>query len=138
MSFSQTIADNFAMLVDWEERYAYLIELGKAMPESDATLRQDDNKVQGCASQVWIRATPFINPAGDRCLHFEADSDAMIVRGLIAILMSLVNDQSVQAIQASDPLAFFKELSLDSHLSGQRANGLAAMIARIQSDARHA
>jgi cysteine desulfuration protein SufE len=121
------IAETFAFLDEWEDRYRYVIDLGKAMPDLDPSLQVPATKVDGCASQVWI--VPEIE---GQVLNFTGTSDAMIVRGLIAVLLSLYNGKTAQealAIDAPDKLA---GLGLDQHLSAQRSNGLRAMIARIR------
>ncbi|MEO0911557.1 MAG: SufE family protein [Pseudomonadota bacterium] len=125
------IAGNFEFLEDWEDRYRYVIELGKEMPELAAALRVDATKVEGCASQVWI--VPEIDGHGPSAqLSFQGDSDAMIVRGLIAILITLYSGKSASEILSIDPEAAFKRLGLSGHLSAQRSNGLRAMVARIR------
>ncbi|MEM8787552.1 MAG: SufE family protein [Pseudomonadota bacterium] len=134
-SFAQIAAD-FEFLDDWEDRYRYVIDLGKAMPALDDTLRGPETKVDGCASQVWL--VPRIEGAGDAArLHFDGDSDALIVRGLIAVLRALYNGSSAAAALEIDAAAAFRGLGLDQHLSAQRSNGLRAMIARIRTIAEH-
>ena len=128
------IRDDFALLDDWEDRYRYVIELGRALPDFPEALRTDANKVRGCASQVWI-ATTITGSDGARRLHFEGDSDAHIVRGLIAILFALYQDATPQEILDSDPQTVFTEFGLAEHLTQQRSNGLASMVARIRADA---
>ena len=125
------IADEFAVLGDWEERYRYVIDLGKDLaPLSDAE-RTDANKVRGCASQVWL----VTEPQADGTLSFRGDSDAHIVRGLIAILLRLYSGQAPADILAFDAKAAFETLGLSGALSSQRSNGLASMVARIRRDA---
>lgn len=128
------IRDDFALLDDWEDRYRYVIELGRQLPPLPEELRTEANKVRGCASQVWIATR--IEGAGDsRRMHFEGDSDAHIVRGLIAILFALYQEKSPADIAALDPQAVFKDLGLAEHLTQQRSNGLASMVARVRADA---
>lgn len=128
------IRDDFALLDDWEDRYRYVIELGRQLPEFPEAMRTDANKVRGCASQVWI-ATRIDEKDGSRHLHFEGDSDAHIVRGLIAILFALYQDATPDEILSSDPQSVFTEFGLAEHLTQQRSNGLASMVARIRADA---
>lgn len=128
------IAADFELLESWEDRYRYVMELGRAMPDLPEADKTEANKVRGCASQVWLVTQTSGSPA-DPILHFAGDSDAHIVRGLVAILLKLIQDKSASAIAAADPLAAFAALGLKEHLSAQRANGLASMVARIKSDA---
>lgn len=123
----EEIVDNFAFLEDWEDRYRYVIELGRDMPPLDDALRSDGAKVQGCASQVWL--VPSVDDAGR--LDFVGDSDAMIVRGLIAILRALFCGERLSEIPAIDAQAELGRLGLESHLSAQRSNGLKAMVRRL-------
>ncbi len=131
-----TIREDFAFLDDWEDRYRYVIELGKALGQFDEALRTDKNKVAGCVSQVWL-ATRITTSAetGTPVLAFSGDSDAMIVRGLVAILIALYNNKSAQEITAIDAPALLKDLGLHEHLTPQRSNGLASMVERIRADA---
>lgn len=128
------ITDDFALLDDWEDRYRYVIELGRQLPQFPEEFRNDENKVRGCASQVWI-ATRSTEENGQTRLHFEGDSDAHIVRGLIAIVFALYQDATPSEILQGDAQAVFTELGLAEHLTQQRSNGLASMIARIRNDA---
>ncbi|MEM6618390.1 MAG: SufE family protein [Pseudomonadota bacterium] len=129
-AFEETV-ETFEFLEDWEDRYRHVIDLGKAMAPLDEALKVDATKVDGCASQVWI--VPHIDGTGANAkFRFEGDSDAMIVRGLIALLHQLYNDQSVATVVTTDAGEAFGRLGLDSHLSAQRSNGLRAMIGRIQ------
>lgn len=130
------IRANFAVLDEWEDRYRYVIELGRTLQPLPDELRTDTNKVRGCASQVWL-ATHIARAAGNPSplLTFLADSDAHIVRGLIAILFAIYDRKSVDDILAVDPNPIFAELGLNEHLTPQRSNGLASMVARIRSDA---
>ena len=125
------LKDEFDLLGDWEERYRYVIELGRDLaPLSDAE-RSDANKVRGCASQVWL----VTEPQADGTLRFRGDSDAHIVRGLIAILLRLFSGRGPAEILAFDTAAAFETLGLKGALSQQRSNGLASMAARIRRDA---
>jgi cysteine desulfuration protein SufE len=123
----EDIADTFAFLDDWEDRYRHLIDLGKAMPPLDSTFKVPAFKVDGCASQVWIR--PQLE-AGQ--MEFQGDSDAMIVRGLIALLHALYAGLPMGDVAAVDPAAEFGRLGLNDHLSAQRSNGVRAMVERIR------
>ena len=126
------IRDTFAFLDEWEDRYRYVIDLGKAMPPLDEALRVPATKVDGCASQVWI--APEIEGTGSEAVfRFQGDSDAMIVRGLIAVLSALYNGRTVEQVLATDAGESFNELGLIEHLSAQRSNGLRAMVERIKS-----
>lgn len=128
------IRDDFAFLESWEDRYRYVMELGRTLPPLDDGLRNDANKVRGCASQVWLSSrTESINGAPH--LHFDGDSDAHLVRGLVAILFVLVQDRTPADILAVDPHAAFAELGLGEHLTPQRSNGFASMVARVRADA---
>ena len=132
------IIDNFSVLDDWDDRYRYLIELGRELPPLPAAAHSDANKVQGCASQVWLDTTVRPNGAGGPVLSFAGDSDAHIVRGLIAILFALFSGKSAQDILATDALRCSKRMGLREHLTPQRSNGFRSMVERIRSDARAA
>jgi len=125
------IRDDFQFLEEWEDRYRYLIELGRKLeplPEGDHT---PENKVSGCASQVWL----LTKVDAEGRLHFVGDSDAHIVRGLIAVLIALFDGKKPDEIDDTDAAALFSELGLEGHLSTQRSNGLRSMIRRIKADA---
>ena len=125
------LADEFELLGDWEERYRYVIELGKELaPLTDAE-RSEDNKVRGCASQVWL----VTEPQGDGTLKFRGDSDAHIVSGLVAIMLRLYSGNTPADIAAFDAKGALDKLGLSEALSSQRSNGLKSMVARIQHDA---
>lgn len=129
------IRDDFSFLDNWEDRYRYVIELGRALPPMPDDLRIEANKVRGCASQVWLASR--IERSGDKSrLHFDGDSDAHLVRGLVAILLVLVQDKTPAEILAVDPRAAFVELGLGEHLTPQRSNGFASMAARVRADAQ--
>lgn len=135
-----TIADllsDFALLDDWEDRYRYVIELGRGLEPIDEDARTDANKVRGCASQVWLQTT-VEHGADDPKLVFIGDSDAHIVRGLIAILFDVYSGRRASEILKLDALDIFRRLGLHEHLTPQRSNGFAAMVERIRTDARHA
>ena len=129
----QTLVEDFEFLDDWEDRYGYVIELGKALDPLPAEHKIDATKVRGCVSQVWmISETDEANPPH---FTFRGESDAMIVQGLIAILLRMYNGKTAQEILDIDAQSVFKSLGLDEHLSPQRSNGLASMVKRIQRDA---
>ena len=131
------IREDFSVLDEWEDRYRYVIELGRTLPPLPEELRTEANKVRGCASQVWL-ATQVEENGGSPRLSFQADSDAHIVRGLIAILFSVYDGKPASEILATDADSIFGELGLKEHLTQQRSNGLASMIARIRADAADA
>ncbi|WP_454717331.1 SufE family protein [Caulobacter segnis] len=125
------LADEFELLGDWEERYRYVIELGKELePLTDAE-RSEENKVRGCASQVWL----VTQPQADGSLKFRGDSDAHIVSGLVAIMLRLYSGRMPADIAAFDAKGAMDKLGLSGALSSQRSNGLKSMVARIQHDA---
>jgi cysteine desulfuration protein SufE len=130
------IAENLSFLEDWEERMKYVIDLGKALPPLPDDARTEANKVRGCASQVWLETT--VQPGEPRRLGFRGDSDALIVRGLVAITLAMHDGRTADEILAADPLKAFGELGLAAHLSPQRSNGLRSMVERIRADARAA
>jgi cysteine desulfuration protein SufE len=126
------LADEFELLGDWEERYRYVIELGKELaPLTDAE-RSEENKVRGCASQVWL----VTEPQEDGTLKFRGDSDAHIVSGLVAIMLRLYSGRAPADIAAFDAKGAMDKLGLSGALSSQRSNGLKSMVARIQHDAK--
>lgn len=125
------LVDTFEFMDDWEDRYRYVIDLGKRLPPMDDSLKNAATKVDGCASQVWLAPEIEDGPDGRR-LSFIGDSDAMIVRGLIAILRILLSGRAPKAILETDALDAFRRLGLDQHLSAQRSNGLRAMIERLR------
>jgi cysteine desulfuration protein SufE len=131
----EEIAADFAFLDDWEDRYRYVIELGRAMPALDDGLKVPASKVEGCASQVWIIPTIEGEGAAAR-FDFRGDSDAMIVRGLIAMLHALYAGLPIADVVEVDAQAELGRLELSQHLSSQRSNGLRAMVSRIQAIAR--
>ena len=123
----EDLADTFEFLDEWEDRYRHVIDLGKAMPPLDDSFKVPALKVQGCASQVWLR--PVVS-AGH--FDFEGDSDALIVRGLIAVLHALYSGLPVAAVGQVDAVAELGRLGLNDHLSAQRSNGVRAMVERIR------
>lgn len=130
------IRDDFELLDDWEDRYRYVIELGRKLPPFPETERTEANKVRGCASQVWLVSR--LEQPGDGSepvLALEGDSDAHIVRGLIAVLLAIYAGKTPREILATDAQATFAELGLAAHLTQQRSNGLASMVERIRHDA---
>ncbi|WP_262299960.1 SufE family protein [Microvirga sesbaniae] len=131
------IVSNFELLDEWEERYRYLIELGRLMEPLPDEAHNDVNKVQGCASQVWLQ-TDLDRQDGDPVLHLRGDSDAHIVRGLVALLISLYSGKTAAEALATDALGLFKELGLSEHLTPQRSNGVRSMVERIRRDAQMA
>jgi cysteine desulfuration protein SufE len=133
----EAIRSDFALLDEWEDRYRYLIELGRDLPPLPESLRTEANKVRGCASQVWLAsAARTTAPGAPPALHFQGDSDAHIVRGLIAILFALFDGRTAEEILDADARAVFSGLGLAEHLTPQRSNGFFSMVERIRSDAR--
>ena len=128
------ICSDFDLLDEWEDRYRYVIELGRALPALPELLRTETNKVRGCASQVWL-ATHAEPANGVPRLSFVGDSDAHIVRGLIAILFSIYDGKRADEIVSTDAILIFEDLGLKEHLTPQRSNGFASMVARIKADA---
>ncbi len=129
------IVDNFSLLDQWDDRYRYVIELGRALPPLPDEAHTDANKVQGCASQVWL--TTHIEPdgAGGPVMIFEGDSDAHIVRGLVAILIALYSGKTAREILGTDALALFDRIGLRENLTPQRSNGLRSMVERVRAEA---
>jgi len=138
MANLEDIIGNFSVLDDWDDRYRYLIELGRELPALSRAARSDANKVQGCASQVWLDTSVRPNGAAGPVLVFSGDSDAHIVRGLIAILFATYSGKSASDILKLDAVKLFEELGLREHLTPQRSNGFRSMVERIRSDARAA
>jgi cysteine desulfuration protein SufE len=132
------ITENFALLDEWDDRYRYVIELGRTLAPLPERARSDANKVPGCASQVWL--TTAVEPDGPYgpVLRFTGDSDAHIVRGLIAILFAIYSGKPARDILDVDALALFDRLGLREHLTPQRSNGLKSMVGRIRDEARGA
>jgi|SRR5882757_299489 len=137
MTTIDEIRDNFELLEEWDDRYRYVIELGRTLAPMSEQEHSAANKVQGCASQVWL-SRQLDRSGGEPRLTYLGDSDAHIVRGLIAILLTLYSGQTPQQILATDAIAVFDEFGFREHLTPQRSNGLRAMVERIRSDAREA
>ena len=128
----EELVEDFEFIEDWEDRYRHVIELGKAMEPLDEALKVPATKVDGCASQVWLHVQ-----IEDGVFRFEGDSDAMIVKGLIAVLQKLFSNLAVSAVLKVDARAEMARLGLNEHLSSQRSNGLRAMIERIRETAQN-
>jgi len=137
MTTIDEIRDNFEILDDWDDRYRYVIELGRTLEPMPEAEHSAENKVQGCVSQVWL-SKRVDRGNGTLMLKYLGDSDAHIVRGLVAILLSLYSGRTPQEILATDALAVFDEFGFREHLTPQRSNGLRSMVERIRSDAREA
>ena len=131
----ETIHDDFAFLQDWEDRYRYVIELGRSLEPLPEAAHTEGNRVRGCVSQVWIDRELQTNADGRTILHFRGDSDSHLVRGLVAIAFALYSDHTPSEILAADAMSTFRELGLEQHLTPQRSNGVRSMIERIRSDA---
>jgi cysteine desulfuration protein SufE len=138
MATIDDIRENFELLEDWDDRYRYVIELGRTLEPMPEAEHSAANKVQGCASQVWLSRKIERHTTGEALLKYLGDSDAHIVRGLIAILLTLYSGHTPQQILATDAIAIFNEFGFREHLTPQRSNGLRAMVERIRADARHA
>jgi cysteine desulfuration protein SufE len=132
------IVENFSVLDDWDDRYRYLIELGRQLPPLAQSAYTEANKVQGCASQVWLETDVRPNGAAGPVITFVGDSDAHIVRGLIAILLALFSGRTAKDILNTDAFAVFEKIGLREHLTPQRSNGFRSMVERIRSQARTA
>jgi cysteine desulfuration protein SufE len=130
------IRENFALLDDWDDRYRYVIELGRTLEPMSEAEHSGANKVQGCASQVWLSKRIDRNNGNEPVLNYLGDSDAHIVRGLIAILLTLYSGHTPQQILSTDAIALLDEFGFREHLTPQRSNGLRSMVERIRSDAR--
>ncbi|GAC1330709.1 MAG: SufE family protein [Beijerinckiaceae bacterium] len=132
------IIENFEFLDDWDDRYRYLIELGRTLEPLPEEAHNAANKVQGCASQVWLETKVSRDPGRGPVLHFRGDSDAHIVRGLVALTLGLYSDRPAKEIIDTDAAAVFERLGFSQHLTPQRSNGLRSMVERIKSEARAA
>jgi cysteine desulfuration protein SufE len=132
------IVDNFSLLEEWDDRYRYVIELGRGLAPLSERDRSDANKVQACASQVGLATTVRPDGAAGPVLTFSGDSDAHIVRGLIAILFAMYSNKPAREILSADAIALFERLGLREHLTPQRSNGFRSMVERIRADARAA
>lgn len=127
----EEVVEDFSFLEDWEDRYRMVIELGKSMPSMEDALKMPATRVEGCASQVWLHMA-----SKDGRFHFQGDSDALIVKGLIALLHRLYDGVALADLPGIDARAELDRLGLSAHLSAQRSNGLAAMIERIRAQAQ--
>lgn len=132
------IRDNFALLDEWDDRYRYVIELGRMLEPLPDAEHSPQNKVQGCVSQVWLSKRVDRGSGNGLVLKYRGDSDAHIVRGLIAILLTLYSGRTPQHILDTDAVEVFDEFGFREHLTPQRSNGLRSMVERIRSDAREA
>lgn len=135
MTTIDDIRDNFELLEDWDDRYRYVIELGRSLTPMPDEEHSAANKVNGCTSQVWL-SRQITRDHGAPVLRYLGDSDAHIVRGLIAILLTLYSGRKAEDILATDAIKVFDELGFKEHLTPQRSNGLRAMVERIRNDAR--
>jgi cysteine desulfuration protein SufE len=138
MTTIDEIRENFELLEDWDDRYRYVIELGRTLEPMPEAEHSASNKVQGCASQVWLSKSLERSDTGEALLKYLGDSDAHIVRGLIAILLTLFSGHTPQQILATDAISIFNEFGFREHLTPQRSNGLRSMVERIRTDAREA
>jgi cysteine desulfuration protein SufE len=138
MTAIDEIIENFELLDQWDDRYRYVIELGRTLPPLPEEAHTEANKVRGCASQVWLLTQVKPDGAAGPSLVFEGDSDAHIVRGLIAILLALYSGRPAKEILATDAFAVFDRLGLSENLTPQRSNGLRAMVERIKAEAKAA
>jgi cysteine desulfuration protein SufE len=129
------IIENFGLLEEWDDRYRYVIELGRTLPPLAESAHTEANKVRGCASQVWLVTHIKPNGAAGPTLTFDGDSDAHIVRGLIAILFALYSGKHAREILSTDALAIFDSIGLRENLTPQRSNGLRSMVERIRAEA---
>lgn len=134
----QDILDDFALLDEWEDRYRYLIELGRTLEPLPEAAHNEQNKVRGCASQVWLETTTTRDADGAPRLHFRGDSDAHIVRGLVALTLAIFSDRTAAEILDADALGVYRDLGLSEHLTPQRSNGVRAMVERIKAEAHAA
>ena len=136
MTTINEMRENFELLDEWDDRYRYVIELGRTLAPMPEAEHSAANKVQGCASQVWLAKQLDRSHGSEPLLNYLGDSDAHIVRGLIAILLTLYSGHTPQQILATDAIALFNEFGFREHLTPQRSNGLRSMVERIRSDAR--
>ena len=137
MSLLDDIIADFELLDDWEDRYRYLIELGRKLEPLPDAAHSDENKVRGCASQVWVE-TQIDRSDDEPVLTFRGDSDAHIVRGLVCLVLALYSGKSAKEILDTDAMDLFQQLGLTAHLTPQRSNGVRSMVERIKHDARTA
>ena len=132
------ILETFDFLDDWEDRYKYLIDIGRSLPSLPDAEKNDVNKVRGCVSQVWLVTETSRNSNGDLIISYRGDSDALIVQGLVAIVLALYSGKTAREILDVDVDGLFGKLGLQDHLTPQRSNGLKSMVARIKADAQGA
>lgn len=135
MSKIDDIIENFTLLDEWDDRYRYVIELGRELPPMAESAQTEANKVQGCASQVWLLTHIAPSGAGGPVMTFEGESDAHIVRGLVAILIALYSGKAAREILDTDAIALFDRIGLRENLTPQRSNGLRSMVERIRAEA---
>ena len=138
MTTIDEIVENFALLEEWDDRYRYVIELGRELPPLLESAHKEANKVRGCASQVWLLTHVKPDGTGGPILTFDGDSDALIVRGLIAILFALYSGKRAREILEIDALKLFDGIGLRDNLTPQRSNGLRSMVERIRAEAKAA
>jgi len=138
MTAIDEIVENFTLLEEWDDRYRYVIELGRTLPPLAESAHTEANKVQGCASQVWLLTHVKPDGSAGPILTFEGDSDAHIVRGLVAILFALYSGKTAREILATDTIALFDRIGLRENLTPQRSNGLRSMVERIRAEANAA
>ncbi len=138
MNTIDAIIEDFELLDDWEDRYRYLIELGRKLEPLSEAAHNEANKVRGCASQVWVETRVIRGPDTPAILVFQGDSDAHIVRGLVCLILAFYSGRAAKEILEADALDLFRKLDLTAHLTPQRSNGVRSMIERIKSDARAA
>ncbi len=138
MTTIDEIVENFGLLEQWDDRYRYVIELGRTLPPLPENAHTEANKVRGCASQVWLLTHVKPDGAAGPTLTFDGDSDAHIVRGLIAILLALYSGKSAREILETDALKLFDRIGLRENLTPQRSNGLRSMVERIRAEAKTA
>ena len=138
MASIDSIIEDFEILDDWEDRYRYLIELGRALEPLPESARVEANKVRGCASQVWLETRVGQDADGRPVLTFRGDSDAHIVRGLVSLALAFYSGRTAEDILAADAAGLFERLGLTAHLTPQRSNGVRSMVERIRGDARAA
>lgn len=134
MSLDQILSD-FEVLDEWEDRYRYIIDLGRTLKPLAAELHNDETKVRGCASQVWLHTSISPGTGNAKVMHFLGDSDALIVKGLVALVLAIFDGKTTEEVLATDARAILARLGLESNLSQQRSNGLNAMIDRIREEA---
>ncbi len=132
----EEIIGNFELLDEWDDRYRYLIELGRTLEPLPQDAYSEENKVRGCASQVWLETRTGSGPGGEPLILYRGDSDAHIVKGLVALALALFSGLTPQTIVETDPQPVFARLGLSQHLTPQRSNGLRAMVDRIKNEAR--